>query len=91
MSAKKLPKEPSFEEDLARLEALADQMESGELPLEALLSTYEDGSALAKTLLARLDKARAQLSEVKTTKDGSITVSPSGIAVQASLLDELEP
>ncbi len=91
MSAKKLPKEPFFEDDLARLEALADQMESGELPLDALLATYEEGSQLAKALLERLDTARAHLSEVKTAKDGSLSVAASDIAVQASLLDGLEP
>lgn len=90
MSTKKQSKEPSFEQDLERLEALAETMESGELPLSELLEAYEEGAALAKTLTERLDKARARLSEVKAGKDGSMTVTSSNIAVQASLLDELD-
>ena len=90
MSTKKQSKEPSFEQDLERLEALAETMESGELPLSELLAAYEEGAALARALTERLDKARARLSEVKTGKDGSLTVTPSDIAVQGSLLDELD-
>ncbi len=90
MSTKKQSKEPSYEQDLERLEALAETMESGELPLGELLAAYEEGAALAKTLTDRLDKARARLSEVKAGKDSSLTITPSDNAVQASLLDELD-
>ena len=89
MSVKKQNKEQTFEQELERLEALAEKMESGDMPLDALLAAYEEGAALAKHLAAKLEVARARLNEVKTAKDGTLTVTPSDMAVQASLLDEL--
>lgn len=88
MTAKKQNTEPSFEQGLERLEALAETMESGELSLDALLTAYAEGAALAKAMAAKLDNARARLNEVKAGKDGSLTVTPSDIAVQGSLLDD---
>ena len=90
MTAKKGSREPAFEEDLARLEALATKMEQGNLPLDELMEAYEEGSALSKTLQERLERAKARLSEVKVKKDGSVTVAPSTVAVQGTLLDDLE-
>ena len=40
-------KTPSFEEGLERLEAIAGQMERGELPLDELLKLYEEGMKLS--------------------------------------------
>ena len=91
MTAKKGTKEPTFEEELAQLETLAEKMEQGDLPLDELLQNYEEGSRLSKALQNRLDKAKARLNEVKVQKDGSLSVTPSDVAVQSSLLDELEP
>lgn len=90
MSAKKQNKEPSFEEELARLEALTEQMEGGDLPLDVLLSTYEEGFKLAKNLMERLNAAKAKLSEVTADKDGRISIEPSEIVSQSSLLDDLD-
>ena len=89
IKASKTPAVPTFEEDLAHLEELAEQMESGELPLDALMNAYEEGTAVAKALLDRLERAKARLNEVKIKKDGSVTVTPSDIAIQGSLLDDL--
>lgn len=83
-------KKPSFEEDLARLEALAEQMEQGEMPLEKLLDAYEKGAKLAKSLEDRLKAASARLYEVSKQKDGSLAVAESDVAVQESLLDGTE-
>ncbi len=88
MSAKKKNEAPSFEEELGKLEALADEMEQGELPLDALMDAYEEGAKIAKTLEARLNAARARLSEVKANRDGSLSVSPSAVAVQDDPADD---
>jgi exodeoxyribonuclease VII small subunit len=88
MSAKKQSKEPSFEQELERLETLAETMEGGELTLSELLAAYEEGAQLAKTLGERLNAARARLSEVGKAKDGSLTVTPSDIVAQDELPDE---
>ncbi|HPF87127.1 MAG TPA: exodeoxyribonuclease VII small subunit [Candidatus Limiplasma sp.] len=83
-------KKPSFEEDLAKLESLAEQMEQGEMPLEKLMDAYEKGAKLAKSLEDRLKAAAARLHEVSQKKDGSITTEESDVARQESLLDNLE-
>ena len=91
MTAKKQAQtEPTFEEELLRLEEIAEKMENGDLPLNDLMSAYEEGVALARSLQSRLERARAKLSEVKAQKDGNVTVSDSAIASQGSLLDGLE-
>jgi exodeoxyribonuclease VII small subunit len=81
-------KKPSFEEDLMKLEALADKMEQGELPLEQLMDAYEQGAKLVKSLGARLKTASARLYEVGRQKDGTLTVEESGVAKQESLPDD---
>ena len=81
-------KKPSFEEDLQKLEALADKMEQGELPLEQLMDAYEQGAKLAKSLDARLKTAAARLYEVGKGKNGELTVEESSVAKQESLLDD---
>lgn len=83
-------KKPSFEEDLMKLEALADQMEQGEMPLEKLMDAYEKGAKLAKSLEERLKTAAARLHEVGRKKDGTLTVEESDVAKQESLLDGME-
>ncbi|MFH1880236.1 MAG: exodeoxyribonuclease VII small subunit [Bacillota bacterium] len=73
---------PSFEEDLLKLEALADQMEQGEMPLEKLMDAYEKGAKLAKSLEERLQAAAARLYEVSQKKDGTLAVEESAVAKQ---------
>jgi exodeoxyribonuclease VII small subunit len=91
MTAKKKNGEASFEEELARLEALAEEMEKGELPLDALMDAYEEGAKLAGALEKRLDAAKARLSEVRTGRNGNLEITPSAIAAQGDPTDEAEP
>ncbi|HNW86805.1 MAG TPA: exodeoxyribonuclease VII small subunit [Candidatus Limiplasma sp.] len=91
MTAKKGNREPTFEEELARLEALAEKMEQSDLPLDELVQAFEEGSQLAQALQAKLEAAKARLSEVKANRDGTLAVTPSAVVVQASLLDDVQP
>lgn len=79
--AERVKKQPAFEQQLGRLEALAQQMETGGMELEAMLKTYEEGMALADSLLKRLTQAKGQMLELKEGKE-----KPG----QATLLDGLE-
>lgn len=81
-------KKPSFEEDLMKLEALADKMEQGELPLEKLMDAYEQGAKLAGSLEARLKTAAARLHEVGRTGDGTLVAEESDVAVQEGQPDD---
>lgn len=80
----------SFEERLERLEALAEKMEQGRLPLEEMLADYEAGLKLSVELTSELDQARARMLEVKTGKGGTPVVEPSQVVSQGSLLVEME-
>ena len=80
----------SFEERLEKLEALAEKMEQGSLPLEELLQDYEEGLRLSQALEAELEQARARMMEVKSGKAGEAEVKVSQVVTQGSLLDEME-
>ncbi len=50
-----------FENLLARLEQIVSDMENGELPLEKLLASYEEGMRLVKTCGDRLTDAEQKV------------------------------
>ncbi len=59
--ASKKEKSPSFEEALEELETMVDTMESGQLPLEQLISSYERGASLIGHCESVLGDARKRL------------------------------
>ena len=65
MPARTVKKAPSFEEELQKLETMADQMEQSQLPLEELMKLYEQGVALTAELKKRLDGMQATLKEIR--------------------------
>jgi exodeoxyribonuclease VII small subunit len=62
--------ELSFEDTLARLEAVVLKLESGDLPLEEALQAFEEGVGLARTCSARLDDAERRVHLLTRTPDG---------------------
>ena len=52
---------PSFEKSLEELESMVETMESGQLPLEELISNYERGAKLISHCETVLDDARKRL------------------------------
>lgn len=72
MDSDKTPK-PSFETALAKLEAIVDSMEQGEVPLAELLGKYEEGTKLLKICEGRLKEAELKIEKLKKQKDGSAT------------------
>jgi exodeoxyribonuclease VII small subunit len=55
------PAPASFEEAMAELERLVEQMEAGDLPLEASVAAYKRGSELVKYCTTQLDKVEEQV------------------------------
>jgi exodeoxyribonuclease VII small subunit len=53
--------EPSFESALARLEAIVERLESGDLPLEEALAAFEEGVALSRRCTAELEAAERRI------------------------------
>jgi exodeoxyribonuclease VII small subunit len=60
----------SFEDTLARLEAVVLKLESGDLPLEEALQAFEEGVRLARVCSARLDDAERRVHLLTRTPDG---------------------
>ncbi len=70
-------KEPqTFEAALERVENIAAQMESGEMPLEDLVVVYEEGLKLVQFCTARLDEAEKRLQTITRNAAGE----PQGLA-----------
>ena len=61
MATEKTSKKPSFEQALEELETMVETMESGQLPLEELISSYERGASLVSHCESVLNNARKRL------------------------------
>jgi exodeoxyribonuclease VII small subunit len=59
----------SYEEALAELERLISQLESGQLPLDKLLESYQRGAQLLEYCRGRLEAVQTQ---VKVIEDGQL-------------------
>jgi len=65
---KSVSKELSFEQGLEKLESIVEQMESGELPLDALMKNYEEGTQLLKRCERKIKEAEKKI-EILRNKD----------------------
>lgn len=88
--ARKTTKTLSFEDGLNRLEAIADAMEKGELPLDELLKLYEEGVKLSEELTQKLDAAQGKMLEVRAGRNGTPVAVPTDVVRQESLLDGID-
>ena len=59
-----------FEDNLAKLEETVRKMESGELSLDEMITSFEEGRKLADTCSRELEAIRLRIEKV--TKDGSV-------------------
>lgn len=56
--------EPTFEEALAELEGIVNQMEGGQLSLEASLTAYSRGAALLRQCQSQLQEAQHKVQQL---------------------------
>ncbi len=63
------PAPESYESALAEIEGLVSQMESGQLPLEKLLTSYKRGAFLLKFCREQLEAVEDQ---IKMLEDGDL-------------------
>lgn len=61
----------SFEEALRRLEAIVQQLERGDVPLDQSITLYEEGDKLRAQCQARLAAADARIQQIVSGADGS--------------------
>ena len=58
----------SFEDALAQLETIVESMESGDVPLAALLAKFEEGGKLLKHCETRLKDAELKIEQLQEAK-----------------------
>jgi exodeoxyribonuclease VII small subunit len=70
-------KEPlPFEEALQKLESIVDTMEAGDLPLEEMLTRFEEGIRLVKACQAKLDEADVRIQKLEQSAAGELALKP---------------
>jgi exodeoxyribonuclease VII small subunit len=62
--------DPSFEEILARLSEVVENLEGGELPLSKSLEIFEEGVRLSRLGANRLDEAEARIEQLLSDDEG---------------------
>ena len=64
-------KNPTFEENMQRLEQIVRAMERGEVPLEESLTLFQEGTELVRTCGKLLDDAQLLVKKIAVAEDGS--------------------
>ncbi len=63
-------KNPSFEDNMQRLEQIVRKMEQGDVPLEESLKLFQEGTELVRKCTELLDNAKMQVQMVINGPDG---------------------
>lgn len=71
------PESMSFEQAMTALEGIVRQLESGQVPLEEAIKSYERGALLKKRCETLLNEARLKVEEVVLAKEGQVSLKPS--------------
>jgi exodeoxyribonuclease VII small subunit len=64
----------TFEEDLARLDAIARALEGDRLPLDEALRLFEEGVARLRSATAALETAEGKVRRLVEGADGALSV-----------------
>ena len=63
----------SFDVALEKLEKLVEELEHGEMPLEAAMEKYAEGAALSQVCLVQLKAAEKAVNKVIAESDGKLS------------------
>ena len=66
---------PKFEESLARLEKIVDELEKGDVPLEKALALFEEGMSLSGACRKELETAEGKI-EILLKQNGKVQAEP---------------
>jgi exodeoxyribonuclease VII small subunit len=66
----------TFNDGMVALERIVQELESGELPLEAALAAFESGVALVRDLNQRLTDAEQRVEILTRDPDGTLKSQP---------------
>jgi exodeoxyribonuclease VII small subunit len=66
----------TFEDSLAQLESIVEALESGDLPLEKAIKTFEEGVRLSRFCFEKLDETEKKINLLLKDQDGKIRENP---------------
>jgi exodeoxyribonuclease VII small subunit len=66
----------SFEDALRRLEAIVQQLESGDVPLEQSIALYAEGDRLRAQCEQRLKAGQARIEKIQVAPGGAVSAEP---------------
>ncbi len=66
----------SFEKSIETLEKIVEDLESGDLSLEASIKKFEEGIKLSKNCSKKLDETERKISVLMNDDNGNITEKP---------------
>lgn len=69
-------KRESFEKNLERLDAIVQQLDDAELPLEKALQLYEEGMKLSETCRKQLEEAESRVEILMKRAGGKMAPEP---------------
>ena len=73
----------SFEAALKRLEAIVENMESGEADLDAMIASFEEGQRLVKFCTAKLNEVEKKVEKIVKDAEGNASVEPLDLGTEA--------
>jgi exodeoxyribonuclease VII small subunit len=65
-----------LEEALEKLESIVETMESGDMPLETLLTQFEEGTRLLQLCQNRLEEAEIKICQLEKNAAGEAVLKP---------------
>ncbi len=68
--------EPSFEQAMERLEEIVALMEGDRMPLDEMVTSYEEGMRLLQICRQRIDSARQRVEAIALNAEGKATLAP---------------
>jgi len=65
-----------FEEALQKLESIVEAMEAGDMPLDTLLTRFEEGTRLARVCQVKLADAELKIQKIEKNAAGEAVLTP---------------
>jgi len=66
----------TFEQAMKQLEQIVQDLESGDMPLEKAIKTFEDGIQLSKFCSQKLDETEKRITILMQGSDGKLSEAP---------------
>lgn len=73
-----------FEQAMNKLESIVESMETDEMPLEQLLSSYEQGMQLVQACQRKLAEAELKIQQLEKNAAGEAILKPATLAADSA-------